>query len=328
MNAETLTDAASETVQAANIAEAPGNSPNMLLAHYLDKQRTAITEGETAARRGEPGAVAAIIIAARRARSALAAHRSAAGRHAETRRLIEELRWLGVGLDLAHDLETQRTRITAAVDALGPRYIRGPVRTRIADYFDTRIQLAAAEAKDFLGSARYLTILDDLEVCAASLRDGSSPFAATERVDAILRDLLTRVRARIRAVDAATDEDAHDAAVHAVRKAARRMRYYLESIRQLSLRHCDGALVELTALQDVLGEHHDAVGAKHHLLELTREAEDAEETTFTYGVLYVRELDIADRCTHVLPGACSRALRSVRFIADEGIGASTEKVGD
>jgi CHAD domain-containing protein len=69
-------------------------------------------------------------------------------------------------------------------------------------------------------------------------------------------------------------------------------------------------------LQDILGEHHDAVVAKHHLLQLTKEAENAEESTFTYGMLYECELVTASHCSYQLADASRQALDDVRVISE------------
>ena len=304
-------------------ASDPATAGNLLsncLAEYLQTQLTAIGEGRDEVQRDEPAAIADIVIAARRARSALAAHHNAADHHVELRRLIDELRWFGFGLAASPDLDAQSRRIGAALDTLRPRYVRGPVRDRMAAYFDARIRPARLDGLGLLGSSRCTTLLDDLTTEVETLRDGASGWARTDRIEVLLGELATRVRVRLHAVETTTGEDEHDAAVHAVRKAARRMRYFLESVRPVDPEHCDRVLTDLVAVQDVLGEYHDAVVARRHLLQLCREAENAGESSFTYGLLHQREAEVMVRAGHRLPGLCHTALRDVHLVSEAATG--------
>ncbi|WP_216915456.1 CHAD domain-containing protein [Nocardia noduli] len=284
------------------------------LADYLCAQRDIIVEGEIAARSGDAEAIPAIIVAARRARSAVAAHRIARDRHRELRRLIEDLRWFGLALGAAHDLDVQAVRLRSSAGALRARYLRGPVRERVEQYFDYNIEQARNEGRALLGSRRYLAVLTDLDSQIDELRGGTANWAYVDRPDVLLADLVERVQDRMRAVALALGEDSRDATVHSVRKAVRRLRYYIESIGPCEPER-ERALAALESLQDALGEHHDAVVAKRHLLQISRDAEKDEEPSFTYGLLYQRELDVTDRLLGVLPQACDGAVRAVRLLA-------------
>ncbi|WP_054812644.1 CHAD domain-containing protein [Nocardia arizonensis] len=288
-------------------------SPAEALANYLAAQRDVIIEAEIGARGGDASAIPAIIVAARRARSALAAHRVARNRHRDLRRLIEELRWFGLALGAAHDLDVQASRLRASTGALRARYLRGPVAERVDRYFDYRIDQARIEGRALLGSRRYLAVVTDLDTEVVALRKGEADWAAVDRRGLLLDDLVERVEDRMRAVAVARGEDARDAAVHSVRKAVRRTRYFIESIGDDEPER-GAALVALESLQNMLGEHHDAVVAKRHLLQLAGEAEKAGEPSFTYGLLYQRELGITDRCTESLPHLCHGAMRAVRAL--------------
>ncbi|MGW4370612.1 CHAD domain-containing protein [Nocardia takedensis] len=284
------------------------------LADYLTEQRGAIVAGEAAARRGDATAIPSIIVAARRARSAVAAHRLARDRHRHLRRLIEELRWFGLALGAAHDLDVQATRIRAATAALRARYVRDGVAERIDRYFDERIEQARVEGLALLGSRRYLAVVTDLDSEIDALRRGEATWCDPDRRDVLLGELVGRVEDRMRAVALARGEDARDAAVHAVRKAVRRTRYYIESLGGAEPER-EAALAALGSLQDMLGEHHDAVVAKRHLLQLAGQAEEAGEASFTYGLLYQRELDVTARRAESLPRICHAAMESVRTLA-------------
>lgn len=50
------------------------------------------------------------------------------------------------------------------------------------------------------------------------------------------------------------------------------------------------------AVQSLLGDHQDSVVSREHLSQEAQAAHAAGEDTFTYGLLYQREADLAQRC--------------------------------
>ncbi|WP_170160845.1 CHAD domain-containing protein [Nocardia puris] len=76
----------------------------------------------------------------------------------------------------------------------------------------------------------------------------------------------------MRRVGSARGEDATDAALHELRKPVWRTWYYVESVRDLDPARIDQTVAGLVAVQDLLGEHQDAVVAEHRPIQLTREA--------------------------------------------------------
>ncbi|MEV6361100.1 CHAD domain-containing protein [Nocardia asteroides] len=287
-----------------------------MLARYLHAQRETIMDGQVAAGHDDPDSVVALVKAARRARCALSAHPQAVRRQSEVRRLIEELRWLGITVGAAHELRTQSARLHAAVEVLRPRYVRGPVPERITEYFDTRSRPAWIAARDLLSSNRFPAMIEDLMAEERLLRTGVVPGIDDPDNAMVLAGQLARIRRRMRAVGKARDEDATDAALHDLRKAVRRTRYYLESVQELDpARHAQAA-AGLAALQKLLGAYQDAAVAKHHLIQLTREAENAGESTFTYGLLMQREIDRMAEYGAALPATYWRSLRDARVMAD------------
>ncbi|WP_043652025.1 CHAD domain-containing protein [Nocardia thailandica] len=289
---------------------------HLLLADYLDAQRAVLLAAPITADLADPATVHEPVVAARRARSALSAHRPVVRKQSEVRRLIEELRWFGISLGAAAELREQSARLHAAVDGLRPRYLRGPVRERLDTYFAARVQPAWAAATELLAAPRYHTMLEDLTAEEGLLRAGVVPGLDGVDQARVLGELLERVRRRMRAVQTGRDEDGIDAATHALRKAVRRTRFYLESVHDLAPTRSTAAVDGLRALQDLLGEHQDAAVAKHHLIQLTREAESAGESTFTYGLLLQREIDRAACCAQALPATYWQSLRAVRVMAD------------
>ncbi|MGS2811402.1 CHAD domain-containing protein [Nocardia sp. MW-W600-9] len=287
-----------------------------MLARYLHAQRETIMDGQVAVAHDDPDAVADTVIAARRARCALSAHRPAVHRGPEVRRLVEELRWFGINVGAAHELRNQEARLHAAIDVLRPRYVRGPVRARMANYFESRTRPAWTAARDLFNSPRFPALIEDLMSEERLLNAGLVPGIDDADNAVVLGALLGRVRRRMRAVESARGEDAADAAMHDLRKALRRTRYYLESVRELNPARSAQAADGLAVVQDLLGANQDAAVAKHHLIQLTREAENAGESTFTYGLLLQREINRTAECAAALSSAYWQSLRTVRAMAD------------
>jgi CHAD domain-containing protein len=65
-------------------------------------------------------------------------------------------------------------------------------------------------------------------------------------------------------------------------------------------------------LQEVLGDHQDSVVSRTHLSQQADAAHAAGEDTFTYGLLYAREDDLAIDARRQLDGALKKLDKSVR----------------
>ncbi|MBB1246669.1 CHAD domain-containing protein, partial [Streptomyces durbertensis] len=102
-----------------------------------------------------------------------------------------------------------------------------------------------------------------------------------------------------------------DAAAHAARKAAKRLRYAAETARPAHGKAAKRYARRVRRLQDLLGAHQDAVVTRAALRELAAEADAAGEPSFAYGVLYAREERAAADTLAALPEAW-RDLRAHR----------------
>jgi CHAD domain-containing protein len=65
-------------------------------------------------------------------------------------------------------------------------------------------------------------------------------------------------------------------------------------------------------LQSLLGDHQDSVVSREHLAEQAEAAHNAGEDTFTYGLLYQREADLAAERRGQLEPKLSRLFTAVR----------------
>jgi CHAD domain-containing protein len=217
--------------------------------------------------------------------------------------ILTELRELAGVLGVARDAEVLAARYQEALDALAPELVRGPVRDRLVNGAWRRYRTGLSRSVKAMSSARYFRLLDALDAVVYN------PPAAPDddHPPATVATGYKRVRRRAAAAETVAGQDHdHDEALHRVRKAAKRLRY---------LAAATGAL-EVSArakvIQGLLGDHQDSVVSRSHLLRESAAAHAASEDTFTYGVLYQQETDLAQRCGEQLDGALKDLRRSVR----------------
>lgn len=189
-------------------------------------------------------------VAVRRSRALLRAGEALVA--TDTEALTLELRWLGEVLGAVRDLDVLLERLHAEAAGLG-----GPDRTaanrllRALERERTRTRRALLKALD---SPRYFELLDAFEATLAGLE----PTAAGATLDALARRQLKKLGRAVRALGA----DPADAELHEIRKLDKRARYALE------LAGHGRAVRRAKELQDVLGEHQDAVVAEARLRSL------------------------------------------------------------
>ena len=164
----------------------------------------------------------------------------------------EELAWLGGALGPVRDLDVLVEHLTAEVESLGDDRQSGRklVRTLERSRRTARRQLIAA-----LDSDRYFALLDRLEQPVATIAD-----------EPTLAEIHAAEHKRLRKAVKTLDDASHDEELHAVRIHVKRARYAAE------LAGSADYVQAAKALQDVLGEHQDAVVAAEKL----RDARDAD----------------------------------------------------
>ena len=103
----------------------------------------------------------------------------------------------------------------------------------------------------------------------------------------------------------AADED-RDAALHRIRKGAKRLRYTAAAT------GADKASHRAKIIQTLLGDHQDSVVSRTHLSQQAEAAQAAGEDTFTYGLLYAQEDGLARDARQQLENALKKLDKSVR----------------
>ena len=271
----------------------PTRAGDVVLA-YLREQLEELLSRDVQVRRAQPDAIHRMRVASRRMRSALREFRPLfIGERGV--KLEDGLRWLGQELSGARDVEVLRDLLLHELARTPVESTLGPVRARIAGHFASRLADAERHVADVLRSRRYIALLDELEAFAAD-----PPLAAdadrraTSTLPRMVRRSQRRIKRRMRVARNASAE-AHDTALHDVRKAAKRARYAAEVASLATGRQARKSAKALKKLGSTLGEHHDAVIAAADLRGLAIRAHADGETSYTYGVLHERMNERARR---------------------------------
>ena len=193
--------------------------------------------------------------------------------------LRDELKWLGAELGAVRDIEVLLELLRAKVDRLGKAH------TRIGEQLIARLvhswEEARVELLHGMRSVRYARLLDRLVDAAqqpALLPSADAP--AIEILPALARRPWRKLRRDINALpDVPRDEQ-----LHAIRIRAKRARYAAEAIAPAVGRETRELARSVAALQDVLGDHQDAVVATNWLRDIARNAETNDEV-FVAGML-------------------------------------------
>jgi CHAD domain-containing protein len=204
----------------------------------------------------------------------------------QTRTLTDELKWLAAVAGEARDLEVLRARFSAAIEQQPIEDVLGPVQARLAAFFAPRQAEARTRLLAALDSPRYLALLDALN---ALLADPPLTLLAAEPAAKELPRQLTRTVRRMRGHMALADAHSgreRDLELHEVRKAGKRLRYATEAAAPALGSDAAKLISHTKDVQEVLGDHQDAVVAAPVLREIAIAAAGSAENAFTWGVLY------------------------------------------
>ncbi|BBZ43546.1 CYTH and CHAD domain-containing protein [Mycobacterium parmense] len=222
--------------------------------------------------------------------------------------VLDELRELAAVLGIARDAEVLAERYERQLDGLAPELVRGRVRERLVGGAQRRYQTGLRRSLVAMRSQRYFRLLDALEDIAAQVPGSATD---TEHAPVTIESAYRKVRKAAKAAarvaqDQPGDEHHRDEAIHRIRKGAKRLRYTAAATGAAKV--SDQAKV----IQSLLGDHQDSVVSRDHLSHEAQTAYAAGEDTFTYGLLYQREADLAERCRQQLDDALRNLAKSVR----------------
>lgn len=257
-----------------------------VLLQHLQEQVDELVARDPAVRRDLPDSVHKMRVATRRLRSALKTFRPLLDREA-TDRLRDELAHLAGVLGEARDAEVLRDRLRAAVDALPPEQVLGPVAKRIDDTLGSRYRTGHEHVVAELDGARHLALLDDLDrlLTEPPLTELAARPARSE-LKRLVRRTWKRLADTVAAADAAATPEQREELLHDVRKTAKQVRYAGEAVAPVLGADAKRLARHATAVQEVLGEHQDSVVTREGLRELGVVAHLAGENGFTFGLLH------------------------------------------
>jgi CHAD domain-containing protein len=217
--------------------------------------------------------------------------------------VLDELRQLAAILGVARDAEVLAERYQRALDDLPEELVRGPVRERLVEGAKKQYKSGLRRSLVAMRSQRYFRLLDALEGLVATAppppEPGAQPAQAT--IDSAYRRVRKAAKAAADAADTEKDE-----ALHRIRKGAKRLRYTAAAT------GADKVSERAKTIQTLLGDHQDSVVSRTHLSHQAEAAHAAGEDTFTYGLLYRLEDEVAERSRAQLDEALKKLRRSVR----------------
>jgi CHAD domain-containing protein len=214
--------------------------------------------------------------------------------------VLDELRTLAGILGVARDAEVLAERYEKALEELPAELVRGPVHQRLVDGAKKRYAVGHRRSLVAMRTPRYFRLLDALE----ALVTAEPTAAADEARPVTVHSAYKRVRKAAKAAQEATED--RDEALHRIRKSAKRLRYTASA---LGADKVSGAAKEI---QTLLGEHQDSYVSRAHLSLQSDAAHAAGEDTFTYGLLYQREHELAEEAREQVEDALSELHKSVR----------------
>jgi CHAD domain-containing protein len=303
-------------------ATAPGDPPPPLpvgpkdpvhdvVAATLRSYTRLLMSYDVAVRRGLDDSVHQMRVASRRLRSAL---RSFAplldAEWAEA--LGAELHWLAGVLGSARDSEVLRDRMLVAAAELPPPARPDAVAAKLADICGKRHQVAMEELAVALRSERYLALLERLVDGATYPRTTD---AARHPAGAVLKTAIraswASMRKRADPVTRHRRRPPTASDYHRVRIAAKRLRYLCDAAVPALGPKARKLSAQAARVQDVLGEHHDAVVAGAFITEVAAQPR-VGNLAFGLGLLYAREQSQARAATQAFAEIWPDVIRAKR----------------
>jgi CHAD domain-containing protein len=264
-----------------------GPSAGEFVRAALRQQLAGLQAADLQLRTEQPDAVHQVRVAARRLRSTLAAFRDVLDREA-TEPLREELSWLGGELSAARDDEVALAHLGEVVAAQPDELVLGPVAARLQQLRLREERAGLDRSLETVSQPRYLQLLDALH---ALVTDPPFTDGAGGQLDPVLRKAVRRsvrrLRRHIRTARHAPDESRQEA-LHAVRKAAKRVRYVTE-VAAPELGGAKDVVRAAKRIQKVLGHAQDTVVTRELCRRLGVVAFAEGENGFTFGRLHALE---------------------------------------
>ncbi len=286
-----------------------------LLAARLQALVVTLAQQDVRARQRAPDAIHDLRVALRRTRSALRTFSPLLDKPSLVA-LRVELGWLNEALGAARDAEVLAARARDDLAALSSEAHLGLIDTELLGTLEAEASTARIRLEEVLDSPRYCETLEALARFATTPRYRSGRSPSPRLLRRCVAKEIERVGAQVRSALASDGPDA-ETAFHEARKRAKRVRYGAETLAPLAPKAAARLATAFTAVQDVLGERHDAAVARARYRGEALRAGQRAGHAFAYGVLAEREraamADAAERFHVAWAKAIDRKRR--RFLA-------------
>jgi CHAD domain-containing protein len=267
-----------------------------LVTDYVVDQLTVIIEAPDKLRAHEP-VVHPTRVAVRRLRSTIRVFADLFDEPSAAR-LEEELVWWAGLLGVVRDLDILERRLEDAIAALPSELVVGPIASALQREIGARRKAGWTDIEAALDSDRFHALLGTLHGWRADI-----PFTpAADRPAKAVKRYVKRVDKKVmkRLANAGKAYAAGDPAAatiaHGARKAGKRHRYAAELAEPLWGKKASKIVAHRKDLQDVLGNHQDAVVAAAFLREFGIQVGARRgHNGFTYGILFATEQAELDR---------------------------------
>ena len=316
---ETLLNNASEAMLAAGAR--PADAPSKLVKALGDslpagpvdaalrETRDRIVDYAPRVRADEEDAVHQMRVSTRTMRSLLETFEGAYS-GTDVAHLEAELKHAAAVLGVARDAEVveQRIRDLVATDETGT--IDAATAANLNRDMREVYAAAHAEIVQMLDSERFGELLVDVDKLQRAGEQTDAELYAQLR--GAYKKLKKRHAKMVKyADDASLPLAKREAYVHAVRKAAKKLRYAAVAASDSGLK--TKPLVKACVnLQSVLGDFQDSVTTREHLVRLAHAAHARGEDTFAYGVLYQRELELGRAALAGYPKAMKKVKKALK----------------
>ncbi|MFL6138625.1 MAG: CHAD domain-containing protein [Frankiaceae bacterium] len=259
-----------------------------LVASYLRRQVHQLLRHDPLLRLDAPDAVHQVRVASRRLRAALHVARPLLAPDS-VEELRTELRWLAGEMSEARDAEVMLARLVDRAHALPPELLIGPVVALLQSEIGGGLSVGQVRAATTLDSERYLALLDDLVQVATEppLLDAADGAAAKVAPKLVRREW----RRLEESVEPVRRTDANEA-YHRARIAAKRLRYACELVVPVCGKPASRMARLAEEVQELLGEHQDAVVAAAELRRIAV-SRRGREVGFSLGLLHAAEQEAA-----------------------------------
>jgi CHAD domain-containing protein len=275
------------------------SSAGEVVTAFLQTHVRALLTRDPLVRQGAPDSVHQMRVAARRLRSGLKTFGPLVDETWATATRTE-LAWLASSLGAARDTEVLLERFERQLAAVPDDVLRARALAVVRARLGEQIAAAGDETLAALSSRRYVRLLDSLVASAVQppLTD-----AAAERADCALPPLAAKAWSRLAKAVSRIDDSTPDEDLHRARIIAKQARYASEACALALGKPAKRLAVEITKVQDVLGEHQDAAVATTLLADLLRtsNARSVRDTGLSFGMLYAMQLHAATAARQSLP---------------------------